>query len=160
MKEKTAVLFVCLGNICRSPMAETIFSKLLQDNNLTENFEVDSAGLIDFHEGEKADARMRNHARKRGYNITHISRPLTDTDFDRFDYIVGMDDQNINALNKRARTEQQRQKICKISDYCSLHTVDAVPDPYYGDDSGFIRVIDLLEDACEGLFRHISKRII
>jgi len=141
-------------------MAETIFSKLLQDNNLTENFEVDSAGLIDFHEGEKADARMRNHARKRGYNITHISRPLTDTDFDRFDYIVGMDDQNINALNKRARTEQQRQKICKISDYCSLHTVDAVPDPYYGDDSGFIRVIDLLEDACEGLFRHISKRII
>ena len=159
MKEKTAVLFVCLGNICRSPMAETVFNKILKDNNLTQYFEVDSAGLIDFHEGEKADARMRNHARKRGYNITHISRPLTDTDFDRFDYIVGMDDQNINALNKRARTEQQRRKICKISDYCSLHTVEAVPDPYYGDDAGFIHVIDLLEDACEGLLMTVRKPV-
>ena len=159
MKENTAVLFVCLGNICRSPMAETVFNKMLKDNNLTQYFEVDSAGLIDFHEGEKADARMRNHARKRGYDITHISRPVTEADFEKFDYIVGMDDQNINALSKRARTEKQRKKICKISDYCSLHAVEAVPDPYYGDDAGFIHVIDLLEDACEGLLMTVRKPV-
>ncbi len=103
---------------------------------------------------------MRNQAHLRGYNITHISRPVTDTDFENFDYIVGMDDQNINELKMRAITEKQKQKVFKISDFCRLHTVDAVPDPYYGNDLGFIRVIDLLEDACEELFRQIRDRII
>ena len=157
MSNKTAVLFVCLGNICRSPMAETVFNKILADRKLSDDFEVDSAGLIDFHEGEKADARMRNHARMRGYNITHISRPVTNDDFERFDYIVGMDDQNIGALTSRAVTEKQRLKICKISDFCSLYKVKAVPDPYYGDDAGVIHVIDVLEDACEGFLRFIRK---
>ncbi|MBP1663879.1 MAG: protein tyrosine phosphatase [Bacteroidetes bacterium] len=157
MSKKTAVLFVCLGNICRSPMAETVFNKILAVRKLSDDFEVDSAGLIDYHEGEKADARMRNHARMRGYNITHISKPVNNVDFERFDYIVGMDDQNIRALTSRAVTEQQRQKICKMSDFCSLYKVNAVPDPYYGDDSGFIHVIDLLEDACEGFLQFIRN---
>ena len=160
MRKKTAVLFVCLGNICRSPMAETVFNKILKDNNLTQDFEVDSAGLIDFHEGEKADTRMRNHAHLRGYNISHISRPVTDTDFEYFDYIVGMDDQNINGLKKRTITEQQKQKVFKISDFCRLHNVDSVPDPYYGNNLGFIRVIDLLEDACEEFFRQLQESFI
>lgn len=157
MSNKTAVLFVCLGNICRSPMAETVFNKILADRKLSDDFEVDSAGLIDYHEGEKADVRMRNHARMRGYNITHISRPVINADFERFDYIVCMDDQNIRALKSLAKTVQQQRKICKISDFCSLYKVNAVSDPYYGDDAGFIHVIDLLEDACEGFLRFIRK---
>lgn len=152
-----SVLFVCLGNICRSPMAETVFNKILLDNFQTDSFEVDSAGLIDYHEGEKADARMRNHARRRGYLVTHLSRPITLADFDHFDYIIGMDEQNIRALGQLTKTLGQKAKIHKITDYSLQFRVDAVPDPYYGDDDGFIRVIDLLEDACAGLFHTIRE---
>ena len=152
-----SVLFVCLGNICRSPMAETIFNKILQDNSQTGSFKVDSAGLLDYHKGEKADTRMRNHARLRGYIVTHISRPITSVDFEHFDYIIGMDDQNIRALSQLTKTPAQKAKIHKITDYSRQFEVDAVPDPYYGGDDGFIRVIDLLEDACSGLFHTIRK---
>lgn len=96
------ILFVCLGNICRSPAAEEVMRRLVNDAGLEHEFFLDSAGLIDYHEGEPADARMRAHAARRGYHITHISRPVRYDDFFDFDWIVGMDDRNISKLKSLA----------------------------------------------------------
>lgn len=151
----TSVLFVCLGNICRSPMAEGVFNRILQREN-AETFRVDSAGLLDYHQGEPADNRMRTHAQRRGYMLTHRSRPVTREDFEMFDIIIGMDNQNIRGLNSIARTDAHKAKIKRITDYCSKYNVSEVPDPYYGGADGFEFVIDLLEDACENLYKKIS----
>ncbi|NLO70402.1 MAG: low molecular weight phosphotyrosine protein phosphatase [Porphyromonadaceae bacterium] len=154
---KKSVLFVCLGNICRSPMAQTVFEKIISEKGVDDKFIVDSAGLIDYHEGNKADSRMRAHAEKRGYEITHRSRPVRKSDFDKFDYIVAMDNQNIRGLNSIATTDEHRDKILRMTDYLQKQQADYVPDPYYGGPEGFELVIDLLEDACEGLFKEINK---
>lgn len=154
---KKSVLFVCLGNICRSPMAQTVFEKIITEKGVDDEYIVDSAGLISYHEGNKADPRMRAHAEKRGYNITHRSRPVRESDFEEFDYIVAMDDQNIRELNKLARTNEHRNKILRMTDYLQNQQADYVPDPYYGGAEGFELVIDLLEDACEGFYKHTFK---
>ena len=151
-----SLLFVCLGNICRSPMAQTVFEKIIENQGVEDQFRVDSAGLINYHEGEKADSRMRSHARARGYEITHLSRPVQKKDFEKFDYIVGMDDQNIRALNYMTSSGEEQAKIIKMTDFLQKLQAVSVPDPYYGGDAGFVKVIDLLEDACEGLFRHLQ----
>ena len=149
------LLFVCLGNICRSPMAEAIFKQKLHARHLTA--EVDSAGLENYHEGDQADSRMRAHAVRRGYQITHISRPITRDDFHQFDLIFGMDTQNMRALKSRA-PQGTEHKLRLITNYCEkFRLADSVPDPYYGGDSGFETVIDLLEDACEGIIAQEFK---
>ena len=112
---------------------------------------MDSAGLIDFHEGELSDYRMRSHAKMRGYNLTHRSRPIKSTDYKTFDLIIGMDDNNIRGLQRGASTESEMKKIHKITEYFVEYQTNSVPDPYYGGDSDFEYVLDLLEDACEGL---------
>ena len=112
-----SLLFVCLGNICRSPMAQTVFEKIIENQGVEDQFRVDSAGLINYHEGEKADSRMRSHARARGYEITHLSRPVQKKDFEKFDYIVGMDDQNIRALNYMTSSGEEQAKIIKMTDF-------------------------------------------
>lgn len=145
------VLFVCLGNICRSPAAEEIMRKLVEDAGLEDSFVLDSAGLIDYHEGEPADGRMRAHAVRRGYRLTHLSRPVKYDDFFDFDVIVGMDDRNISKLRAMAPGLEEEQKVVRMTDYCRLKVVDHVPDPYYGGASGFENVLDILEDACAGL---------
>ncbi len=145
------VLFVCLGNICRSPAAEEIMRKLVEDAGLEDSFVLDSAGLIDYHEGEPADGRMRAHAARRGYRLTHLSRPIKYDDFFDFDVIVGMDDRNISKLRAMAPGLEEEQKVVRMTDYCRLKVVDHVPDPYYGGASGFENVLDILEDACTGL---------
>lgn len=145
------VLFVCLGNICRSPAAEEIMRKLVEDSGLEDSFVLDSAGLIDYHEGEPADGRMRAHAARRGYRLTHLSRPIKYDDFFDFDVIVGMDDRNISKLRAMAPGLEEEQKVVRMTDYCRLKVVDHVPDPYYGGASGFENVLDILEDACAGL---------
>ena len=154
---KIHILFVCLGNICRSPMAETIFQKIVENHGAVHDYVVDSAGLIGYHAGETADNRMRSHARLHGYNITHISRPIRETDFDNFDFIVAMDEDNVAKLNRLAPTLEAQSRIVRMVDFCKEHRPDHIPDPYYGGEQGFELVIALLEDACMGLFRHTQE---
>ena len=156
---KKSVLFVCLGNICRSPSAEAVFRHLVEQAGLTGDFDIDSAGTIAAHSGEKADARMQQHASRRGYKLTSISRKVNPKlDFDRFDYIIAMDDQNKRDLLAMARNANDVSKISKMTDYASHSSYTSVPDPYYGGASGFELVLDLLEDACEGLLHYIKNR--
>lgn len=150
------ILFVCLGNICRSPLAEEIMRKLLTDAGLSEEVEVDSAGVLSYHRGELPDARMRMHAARRGYQLTHRSRPIEIDDFFHFDRIIGMDDQNIDDLLDLAPSVEAQQKVKRMCLYCKEKMVDHVPDPYYGGASGFENVLDILEDACQGLLEDIQ----
>ncbi len=152
----TKILFVCLGNICRSPAAEGIMLHLIKEKGCSELFEIDSAGIIDYHQGELPDSRMRTHAMKRGYNLTHRARRITIDDFYNFDLILGMDDGNIDALQELAPTLETKNKISRMTDYCVNIIADHVPDPYYGGAGGFEYVLDILEDACNGI---LSKKM-
>ena len=154
----TSILFVCLGNICRSPMAEGVFRKILERENAGERFKIDSAGLIGHHQGELPDSRMRYFAGKRGYLLTHRSKQFKRTDFDNYDIIIAMDDQNIAGLKQQAMTLDEEAKIHRMTDFCQNIEATHVPDPYYGGDQGFENVIDLLEDACEGLFAALNSK--
>lgn len=147
------ILFVCLGNICRSCTAEEIMRAFVKKEGLEKEYVLDSAGLSSFHCGEKADSRMRAHAARRGYRITHLSRPVTYSDFFDFDLIVGMDDSNVSKLRDMAPGLDEERKVVRMADYCTLVETDCVPDPYYGGDAGFEYVIDILEDACVGLLK-------
>lgn len=154
MKKK--VLFVCLGNICRSPSAEAVFKSLIENRNVAEDFVVDSAGTSAWHAGEPADRRMQKHAWKRGYNLTSVSRPvIPEKDFEAFDYIVAMDRENLEELKRMAPHPRYLKKLHLITDFNRRFHYDGVPDPYYGDDESFELVLDLLEDASEGLLNHI-----
>lgn len=155
--EKKKILFVCMGNICRSPSAEAVFNGLLKKQGLENNFEIDSAGTIAYHAGERADRRMQAHALKRDYYLTSISRKFNpETDFDHFDLIIGMDEQNISSLKQLARNKNDLQKISLITDYSREWNYHEIPDPYYGGEEGFELVLDLLEDACEGLLDELK----
>ncbi len=155
MKKK--ILFVCLGNICRSSTAEGIMRRLVEEAGREGEFEIDSAGILSYHEGELPDSRMRAHAARRGYNLTHRSRPVVTDDFYHFDLILGMDDRNLQDLHDRAPSPEEEKKIGRMTDYCTRIEADHVPDPYYGGAEGFERVIDLLEDACEGLLTSLTR---
>lgn len=156
--DKTKVLFVCMGNICRSPSAEAVFTGLVRSNGLSQKFEIDSAGTTGYHVGQNADRRMQSHAIKRGFNLTSISRQFhPETDFDHFDYIIGMDDENMHWLKNMARNEADLNRLSKMTDYSKEWDYNEIPDPYYGGDAGFELVLDLLEDACEGLLDKITQ---
>lgn len=152
---KTKILFVCLGNICRSACAEAVMKQGVAQRGLEADFEIDSAGLISYHAGEKADPRMRQHAANRGIDISSIARKITTADFSHFDYIIGMDNSNISRLLEIAPNDDSRMKISKMSDYCRTYKIDSVPDPYYGGPKDFELVLDLLNDACNGLIDNI-----
>jgi len=148
----TSFLFVCLGNICRSPSAEAVMNHLIEERGLTGQFHCDSAGTSGWHVGERADSRMREHGAKRGFDLISISRKFdASTDFEKFDYILGMDNQNVWDIKEQDRKQKYGDKIFLMTDFCTRIQAEEVPDPYYGGSQGFERVMDLLEDACEGL---------
>ncbi|TKW11699.1 hypothetical protein SEVIR_6G250400v4 [Setaria viridis] len=158
-----AVLFVCLGNICRSPAAEAVFRNLVSKRGLDSKFHIDSAGTIGYHEGNKADSRMRSASKKRGIEVTSISRPIKPSDFRDFDLILAMDRQNYEDIlnsferwrHKEPLPDSAPNKVKLMCSYCKRHTESEVPDPYYGGPQGFEKVLDLLEDACESLLDSI-----
>ena len=152
-----SILFVCMGNICRSPAAEGIMQHKVQEQGLEHFFYIDSAGTYGWHEGELPDNRMRSHASRRGYMLTSRSRPIKYDDFEQFDLIIGMDDDNIQNLKRMAPNLESQRKIRRMTDFCRSLTADCVPDPYYGGASGFELVLDLLEDACDGLLENLKK---
>ena len=151
--EKYKILFVCLGNICRSPAAEAIMKKKLEDRwPLCADVQVDSAGIGSWHEGQLPDRRMRSHGARRGYDISSIARQVRPGDFARFDYIFGMDHENMADLRRLARTDAERAKVMCAADFMTRHPqYDTVPDPYYGGDGDFELALDLIEDACDGI---------
>ena len=155
----TSILFVCLGNICRSCTAEEIFRVIAHRAGLDTAFHIDSAGIIDYHEGELPDHRMRQHAALHGYKLTHRSRPVCSSDFEHFDWIVGMDERNCDKLLRLAPTSEAQRKVIKMADYLNHHPEHhIIPDPYYGGEDGFELVIELLEDACKGLLDSLIER--
>lgn len=147
-----------MGNICRSPMAEGIFLSILKSAGKLNDYCVDSAGTHGYHAGELPDNRMRMHAARRGYSLESRSRKVKRSDFENFDLLVVMDEGNYDDMCDLANTLEEKNKIVRMTDYCSKHQATHIPDPYYGGDKGFEYVIDLLEDACEGLFEKLEIR--
>jgi len=152
------ILFVCLGNICRSPSAEGIMKSLVETKGLQNSFFIDSAGTSGFHIGEPADKRMRMHARKRGYDLLSISRQLVAKDFSTFTMIIGMDEENMTDILRMSKRVHCTAEIRRMVDFCTTFTDRDVPDPYYGGEQGFEHVLDLLEDACEGLIGYTQQQ--
>lgn len=151
-KDKIRILFVCLGNICRSPAAHGIFEHLMLEKGLQNRFEVDSAGIYGGHAGDLPDRRMRQHAFVRGYRLEHRSRPVRASDFDNFNLIIAMDDSNYDALRRLAPTVDDQQKVVRMVEWIRSHPrYDSVPDPYYEGAEGFELVLDMLEDGCANL---------
>lgn len=151
-RDNISILFICLGNICRSPAADAIMHDIVADKPGSRIAEIDSAGIGSWHVGDLPDARMRTHGRRRGLNINHVCRQVRQADFDRFDLIIGMDEGNLRALHKMAETRQDDDKIFSMAEFFSPGSRwYEVPDPYYDGDEGFETVLDLLEDATRNI---------
>ncbi len=157
---KIGILFICLGNICRSPAAQGVMQHFVDQRNLTEYFNIDSAGEGSWHVGDLPDRRMRAHGGKRGYEFTHRARQFrAGTDFDRFDFIVTMDDENFRDISAMANGEEQRGKVVRMSGFFErFKGADSVPDPYYGGADAFERALDLIEDGCQNLLDYLIKK--
>jgi protein-tyrosine phosphatase len=155
--EKIKVLFVCMGNICRSPTAEGVFAKLLKEQNLEEYFVIDSAGTHAYHVGEAPDLRAQNAALVRDIKLTHLrARKVVMGDFQDFDFLLAMDDDNYAVLMD-ACPEEDKGKISYLLDYAPHLDTHEVPDPYYGGKYGFERVLDLAEEASVGFLSMLKK---
>jgi len=155
-KVKTSVLFVCMGNICRSPTAEGVFRYHAEQAGMIEWLEIDSAGTHAYHTGEPPDRRAREAAERRGMKLDGIyARRVASDDFERFDYIIAMDEDNLSRLRDEA-PEEQSGKLRLFLEFTS-GVEREVPDPYYGGAAGFERVLDLVEEASRGLLKTLSK---
>lgn len=158
LKGKRRILFVCLGNICRSPAAEGIMKSIVEAEGAVD-FTIDSAGTARYHIGELPDHRMRIHARRRGIELDHHCRQVTSIDFDDFDFIIGMDDSNLANLRRIAPSPEAERKILAMSAFFNKSThYDYVLDPYYEGAEGFELVLDLLEEGCRNLYKAVSER--
>ncbi len=153
----TRVLFICLGNICRSPAAEIVFRKMVGDAGLAESFEIDSAGTIGHHKGNPPDSRMSSHLASRGYDVDGRSRPLCAADLKNFDLLLTMDEENLADTLLLDPDEKFHEKIKPFVEFLSRTNAPRIPDPYYGGDEGFTHVINLLEDGCAGLLKKIVE---
>ena len=158
MKKKVSVLFVCMGNICRSPTAEAVFRHYVENAGLAEFIRIDSAGTHDYHIGDPPDLRTQRAAQQRGYDMSGLrGRQVDAGDFMRFDYVLAMDRANLAILQSLAPTGSDTQARLFL-EYARHHAGREVPDPYYGGADGFERVLDMVEDAAEGLLQHIRQR--
>ena len=153
------VLFVCLGNICRSPAAEGVFRFLVEKEGLNHKIKVDSAGTSAYHIGEMADFRMRECASRRGYELTSLARRFTSKDFDDYDFIVVMDGHNHRDVLAMARDETDRRKVSRMTYYLEGMVASYVPDPYYKGEEGFGQVLDMIENASLGLLRNVKSKM-
>ena len=145
------VLFVCVGNICRSPTAQGVFQALLRKRSLTDQIESDSAGTTSYHVGEAPDSRSQQAARRRGYDLSAIrSRRLVAADFERFDLVLAMDSPVLAELRRLCPSAQQ-EKVHLFMDFSSAFYRADVPDPYYGGSNGFERVLDMIESGAQGV---------
>lgn len=161
MEKQVKVLFVCLGNICRSPAAEGVFRQLVKKAGLEKRIHIDSAGTGAWHEGEAPDGRMTFHAKKRGYDLSDlVARQIqAPHDLESYDYILTMDNSNLRNVLALDVRKQHHHKVKPLVSFCKIHSVQEVPDPYYKEEEGFEHVLDLLEDACEQLLHHIKKEL-
>lgn len=151
------ILFVCLGNICRSPAAEGVMRAIVEERGATSEWIIDSAGTGGYHIGDLPDKRMRIHARRRGYELTHRARKVGESDFDDFDLIVAMDGSNEANLRRLAPTPEAANKIVPMARFIDkAMRYDYVPDPYYEGAEGFELVLDLLENGCQNLFNTLT----
>lgn len=154
-----SVLFLCMGNICRSPTAHGVFRHKLRGAGLDAQIGVDSAGTHNYHPGEPPDRRSQQAAALRGYDIADLrARQLTEDDFERHHLVLAMDWDNL-ALAEERCPPQHRRKLRRLTEFCVQQQAAVVPDPYYGGEAGFAHVLDLIEDACDGLIAHLRQRL-
>lgn len=152
-KDHISILFVCLGNICRSPAAEGVMQAVVDEEGAAARFTIDSAGTGNYHIGDLPDQRMRIHARRRGYELTHRCRQVRAYDFDDFDIIVAMDASNERNLRRIAPSPEAEAKIVQMAEFVDIASrYDHIPDPYYEGAEGFELVLDLLQSACRNLY--------
>lgn len=152
----TRVLFLCMGNICRSPAGHCVFQHMVNQAGLSEQFEIDSAGTIDFHVGAPPDQRMQESLRKRDIPIIGRARHLNREDLADYDLILAMDKENLRDARSLDSTGQLHPKIKLFCEYCTQHDEREVPDPYYGGKDGFEKVLDLIEDGCANLLKALK----
>ena len=158
-QNKVSVLFVCMGNICRSPTAEGVFRHVVLQRNLQDTIEIDSAGTHAYHIGEMPDSRSQSTAKTRGIDLSgQRARKALAEDFERFDYVIAMDRSNFENL-KNLRSESSHAKLHLFMEFASGWDNEEVPDPYYGGDNGFDQVFDMVQSASEGLLAHILKEL-
>ncbi len=151
------VLFVCMGNICRSPAAECVFRQVITQEGLAGAVECDSAGTIDFHAGSAPDPRVRKTGADRGFEIVGRARQVQEADLESFDLILAMDRENLEYVKSLDVRGQYSEKIRLFCDFAQQMDEEEVPDPYYGGQTGFDKVFDLLEDGSEGLIAHLTE---
>lgn len=153
------IVFFCMGNICRSPTAHGVFRQRVEQAGLQDWVHIDSAGTHNYHPGKAPDARTQQHALKRGYDLSDLrARQLVDADFEQAHLLLGMDWDNM-ALAESMAPAQSVRKLRRLTEFCHRHTEPVVPDPYYGGAPDFERVLDLVEDACDGLLLHVKKQL-
>jgi protein-tyrosine phosphatase len=153
------ILFVCMGNICRSPTAEAVFRKRLTEKNMLHKVHVDSAGTHNFHPGSPPDERSQKHARQRGYDLSSLrARSVAASDFEQFDLLVAMDWDN-RALLEESCPAPYRHKIRGLAEFLQTTQASVIPDPYDGGAQGFEHVLDLTEESCEGLLKWVLQKV-
>ncbi len=153
------ILFVCLGNICRSSAADEIMRVKVAEAGLAEEIEIDSAGTYGGHAGDLPDPRMRAAGRRRGYNFTHRSRKVRSEDFEKFDLLLAMDDSVYESLSRLAPSVEALQRLERMADYIPSHFgYTYVPDPYYEGAEGFELVLDMLEEGCDVLLKELNEQ--
>lgn len=157
MRLPIRILFVCMGNICRSPAGENVMNHLVKKAKLESSIHCDSAGTIGYHVGENPDARMSAAGKKRGIDFTGQSRKFVSSDFVNFDLILTMDEDNYDNVMAMAQTPEAQKKVVPFCHYVKKFTDREVPDPYYGGPQGFEHVMDLMEDGCQNLLDELIR---